>query len=203
MGKRKRKRLFPKHLAASTVKVSRIDPNKIAAYASQRSKATVGPRDNVEHKLDNSFMQDIPITQRLHTRVLISTDERTVDLKTGKKKHQPVWAKLSPRAHSLDRRDDLQWVADKGLIALYRLWRGDKIQGVSQFFVRILKEKEDGYKLMLFFSGDDYLFIQEVPCEDIRRVSKTYHDVSTAEARRKSWDIAWIHIEKLKVDSSP
>lgn len=95
------------------------------------------------------------------------------------------------------------WVTDKGLVALYKLWVEDRAQGVSQFFVRVLKQKADGYKFSLFFSGDEYLFIQEVPEDNVRRVSKTYRNVSEAESRRKAWDIVWIHSEQLKADSSP
>src|SRR5258705_9869120 len=62
MAKRRAKRLFPKSFSSTSVKTSRLDSFKAAAYNSQRSKVTSGSRGDTEHKLGNSFMQDIPET---------------------------------------------------------------------------------------------------------------------------------------------
>src|SRR5258706_3896274 len=58
----KLKRLTPKKYAGEYVSTPRLDHNMAAAYNMQRSKATVGPREDSEPKLENNFTQEVPET---------------------------------------------------------------------------------------------------------------------------------------------
>jgi len=175
------KRLFPAKYSASMTRTPRFDAPKAAAYNSQRSKATVGSRGNTEHNAHSSFMQE--------------RNEQPF-LKYGKKYFAPDdggWMKYDYNGarHSLMRVDNL--------LSLYRVWQGKRRQGVCEYHCCILKEnKEKQYKLMLFFSGMEYLFVQEAG--ERRWISITYtttKDLRSDAFKKGVGEIAWIHTENI------
>lgn len=175
------KRLFPAKYSASMTKTPRFDAPKAAAYNSQRSKATVGSGGSTEHNANSSFMKE----RVTHTFI-----------KYGKKYHAPDdggWMKYNYNGtkHNIVRVDNL--------LSLYRTWQGQRRQGVCEYHCCILKEnKEKEYKLMLFFSGTEYLFVQEAG--ERRWISKTYittQDLRSEAFKKTVGEIAWIHSEDI------
>jgi hypothetical protein len=203
MGKRRRsKRLFPKNMQANFIPVPRVDPNKAAAYNAQRSKATSGPSNDVEHKPDNSFMEDVPKTV---SRIVVWQHHRTMDPKTGKKRHIPGW--YDPVAKSFPIVDSHNLMVVKGKKEerdtqfFYRVWQAERGQGIQEFHCRVM-EARDNYKFMLFHSGDDYFFVQEVLFKNVRRISVMYKGLSGAAARKDSMNINWIVVERINPDTA-
>lgn len=192
------KRLFPKNMSATSVKTSRIDSNKAAAYNAQRSKATAGPRSSSLHKANNSFMQEVPVTRNLSTY-----DPDVLDGKTGErlgpsnwkraKKHQPSWP--TPRKKALDHPLMIIEKKDEKMISLYRVWQARKAQGVSEYYCTIIERIGTDFKLMLFFSGNEFLFVQEF--KETRRISRTYQGRDTAMHNYNKNSISWIVEEKI------
>lgn len=193
------KRLFPKRLSATYIHTGRIDHNKASAYNAQRSKATAGPRSSSLHKPDNSFMQEVPETRNLSTH-----DPDLLDGNTGErlgpknwkraKKHQPMWP--SERKKALDAQDQLMVVEGKNLFELYRVWQGDRKQGIVKYNPMYLEKIGTTFTLMLFFQGNEFLFVQEF--KEIRRISRTYQGRDEAMQRYNNNNISWIVEEKIK-----
>lgn len=185
---KRRKRLFPKKYLSENIPVPRIDHAKAAAYNLQRSKATVGPRGDTEHKLDNSFLHEVPESRR------------AIFYKNGKRYYAP-----SERYNTLEKKHQLtvveQLKENKDLFGLYRIWQsGFRNQGVTEFNKMYL-DRSENYSLMLFFAGDKYLFVQEVLEKNIRRISRVYQvreDMySEAIKRKDKFEIAWITSEPI------
>ena len=179
MSKRRRKRLFPKKFSASSISVSRIDPNKAAAYNAQRSRATEGGRASTFHKIDNNFMEVVPDTRSLSTI--------DYDLEVSVR---------SERGKVVDRKHELMKVEAQGLYYMYRVWQGKRGQGVSEFF-QLTVEKHEGYVMKLFFSGQEFMFVSEVSLKNIRRISRIYKSRDEAMYYKNSNRIAWIDEELL------
>lgn len=202
MSKRKSKRLFPKHMQASAVRTSRIDHNKAAAYNAQRSKAVTGVRGDTEMKLDNNFMEEIPRTRSLSTHDPELFDGKTgLPIKFSKSnlpgKHRPGWR--SERGKVVDTLHKVWEVERKDVWGLYKVWQGQMSkQGVSEYFCRKLEIRE-GYRLLLFFSGAEFIFIQEVSYRNTRRYSKIYSDLREATDIYSQGvaAISWHHEEPL------
>lgn len=182
------KRLFPKNMSASSVRTPRIDSSKAAAYNSQRSPATVGSRNDIEHKPNNSFTQSLPPTHFTHY---------------GEKRYNPddgTW-NMSERGKVFERKHNMLVVEGKGLFGLYRVWQsGMRNQGVTEYYCLTLKEnKEEKISFKLFFSGSEYLYVWE--SEGTRRISKTYirsHDMrKEAIQRLENNKVAWPHKEDI------
>lgn len=105
----KLKRLTPKRYAGEYVSTPRLDHNMAAAYNMQRSKATVGPREDSEPKLENNFTKEVPLTRTDYgyifseraaaqrTRQVIMDYEKRdlfslyLDWNKGHGKHKPNW----------------------------------------------------------------------------------------------------------------
>lgn len=187
MSKRRRKRLFPKHLSASAVRVSRLDANKAAAYNSQRSRATLGSRGNIEHDPESSFMHEIPRTKSLSLH-----DPDLVDGATGmkvdtKRKHKPEWR--SERGKVVDAKHELLVREQRGLYEAYVVWESAFHQGVMHFQRMALKRIGDNFVLWLLFAGNTFMFVQE--CEDTRRISWTYEGREAAMSAYGQNSIHW------------
>lgn len=193
------KRLFPKHMSATYINTGRIDHNKASAYNAQRSKATEGPRSNSLHKPTNSFMEEIPKTRNLSTH-----DPDVLDGKTGErlgprnwkrvKKHAPMWP--SERKKVMEHPLMVVEGPDKKMISLYRVWQARKAQGVSEYYCTVIEKIGTEFKLMLFFSGTEFLFVQEY--KETRRISRTYQGRDTAMHKYNNNSISWIGEEKIK-----
>lgn len=182
------KRLFPKKFSASSVSVPRIDHNKAAAYNLQRSKATIGPRSDASHKPNNSFTQPVPATKSLSRK-----DHDLVDGKTGK----PGVMVRSERGHTVDKKHELIKMEGKNILELFRVWQGDRHQGVSLFLRTDVEKIGDNFCLYLLFTGNEYLFIQEY--KTTRMISRIYHGRSSAEYYKKHQEeISWRITETIK-----
>lgn len=179
----KRKRLFPRQYSSSYIKTDRFDANKSAAYTAQRSKATIGSRNDTEHNLNSNFTQEVPRTRSL------STYDNDWD----------EWIR-SERGKVVDTKHDLIAIEEqrkiKKFISYYKVWQGKKHQGVAEYYCVILKKFGDDFKLMLFFSGQEFLFVQE--CENTRRISRTYIGREDAMRQYNNNNISWLHIETIK-----
>lgn len=179
MGKRKPKRLFPRHMQAHVVHTPRIDSAGAAIYNNQRSKATTGPRSSSEHNLDSNFMHEVPRTKSLSMGVPISQSPRVRDPHTGKKKHWPDgFVKVrSERGKTVDTMKEIMdinhWVKEGNLLKLYRLWVSDAhaFHGIVQWNEYHYID-EPGHKFVLYFSGELYLFVHEMG--GMRFISCTY-----------------------------
>lgn len=188
MSKRPRKRI-PANMRASFIPTSRIDPNKAAAYNAQRTKAILGSGPDTEHNPNSGFMQEVPKTFTKYSKQYYMPDDG------GYFKSQ--------KGLTVQRREELKIVEHQGLFGLYRVWQSEsKKQGVSQYLCRVLDESP-GYWFRLFFSGDEYLFVQESLEQNTRRISRTYQGLSTAIARKRENKIAWIVTEALYKPSEP
>lgn len=179
---KRRKRLFPKRFSASVVNTPRIDSNKAAAYNAQRSKATVGPRHDTEHKLGGSWNQEVPETR--HRRVW--------------DRNKRVWMTMPTYKLEVEKtRDELVVIEKAGLITLYKIWQDQmRDQGVSEYHCRVLERIGDSFKVMLFFSGDKFLFVQEY--KNVRRYSKEYTGLlEYAMSVHLRGEYAWIAKEEF------
>jgi len=181
MSKRRRKRLFPKYMSASYIHTGRIDHSKAAAYNEQRSKATEGPRSNSLHKLNNSFTQELPETKR----------PRVWNPKKKAWVYQPT-----ERTITLEKKHELLVLEGKDLFGLYRVWQTQRNQGVSEYHCMILKKIGTEFKLMLFFSGNEFLFVQEY--QTTRMISRTYTGRDVAMWHKNNNKISWIVTEAIK-----
>jgi hypothetical protein len=199
MSKRRRKRLFPKQYQSTYISAPRIDHNKAYAYNQQRSKATVGPRWDVEPKLDNNFMEEVPRTNSLTT-----FDPELIDGKTGepvrtRKKHQPRWP--TPRKEAVDLKHEMLVIEQKrkdgNLLMFYKVWQGsNRLQGVHEYHSKLMKDR-NGIKTTMYFSGLEVLFVMEDHEE--RFISKTYRGMDQAmwAYNDKKQGITWLRREKV------
>jgi len=169
MAKRRHKRLFPKSFSSTSVRTSRLDSFKAAAYNMQRSKVTTGSRGNTEHKLGNSFTQDIPET--IQPRFRITEKSKTIET-----------------------RNELLIVESSSLFTLYRVWQGQNHQGVDAFYCTVL-EKHGQYSCTLFFSGNEYIIVLENG--DIRMISSTYHSREEILQRKNQNKLSWVLTESI------
>lgn len=185
------KRLFPAKYSASMTKTPRFDAPKAAVYNSQRSKATVGGGGNTEHNFNSNFLKEEPRTRSPHVHWRKWRKYRFEDVNAD--------AAFTPRGQAIIDMKQLMAVETKDLFSLYRVWQGKRRQGVCEYHCCILKEnKEKEYKLMLFFSGTEYLFVQEAG--ERRWISKTY--ITTRDLRSEAFtksvgEIAWVHTEDI------
>ena len=179
---KRNKRLFPKAYSSSSVRTSRLDTNAATAYNSQRSGATTGSRGNTEHKLGNSFTQDIPETR--HPRYWHPTRNKWYYLPT------------SPKIDAINTRNEVMIVEKANLFSLYRIWQGKRGQGVDQFYCTVL-EKHVYYKCMLFFSGNEYIIVLENKSTNVRMISATYHNRAEILQRKKENRLIWIITESI------
>lgn len=198
MGRRKRwnkhKRLFPVKYAAHYIPVSRMDPNKLAVYNSQRSKSTLGPRSNSDHNKHSNFMVEVPQTRNL------STQDYVLDGKTGKRK--VIWVR-SERGLVVDRKHEelraeatnleKKFEAKKG--SLYTLWQGKRHQGVATYQAQIF-ERTGNYLLVLYFEGLEFIFVSETQTK--RWISRTYTGLQAARQAYFKDKIAWIKSESIE-----
>lgn len=205
MGKRRPKRLFPKNMQATSVRVPRVDANKAAAYNAQRTKATQGPRSNSEHIPDNSFTQPIPETKKSRA---IAPWWEVMDL--DEKKNERRRLKDTPKVKQFQGPPRDKVVADKhGLMVVdtrhemkdtvffYRVWQSKDKQGVQEYFRRVLDETPGQYCLSLFFSAGEYFFVQEVFFKNTRRISAMYTDMSTYHSKVRTMEINWVKVERI------
>ena len=181
---RRSKRLFPKAFSSTSVKTSRLDANAAAAYNSQRSAATIGSRGNTEHKLGNSFTQDIPETH--HPRWWHPT------------RNKWYYLPLSPKIETIKTRNEVMIVENSNLFSLYRVWQGQRGQGVDQFYCTVL-EQHAYYKCMLFFSGNEYIIVLENESSNTRMISDTYRDRADILQRKKENRLRWIITESISL----
>ena len=179
MSKRKRKRLFPRHMSAHYISTSRIDPNKASAYNAQRTRATRGSRGDTEHDPNSGFMQELP--PEPFTRY-------------GKKYYKPDDGGYfkSQRGLVLERKHELLILESKDLFGLYRVWQNGRYkQGVSTFYCQYLEgNRNTDRKIMLFFCVNDCLIISEY--DGHRSISKTYQGRDKILSRYKNNNIAWV-----------
>jgi hypothetical protein len=175
------KRLFPAKYSASMTRTPRFDAPKAAVYNKQRSKATSGSGGNTEHNFNSSFMKE----RKTH-----------VFTRYGKKYYSPDdggWMKYN---YNGAKRELIQV---DNLLSMYRVWQGRRRQGVSEYHCCVLKEnKEKQYCLMLFFSGTEYLFVQEA--RERRWISTTYtttKDLRSDAFKKPVGEINWIHTENI------
>jgi hypothetical protein len=84
---------------------------------------------------------------------------------------------------------------DEKMISLYRVWQARKAQGVSEYYCTIIERIGTDFKLMLFFSGNEFLFVQEF--KETRRISRTYQGRDTAMHNYNKNSISWIVEEKI------
>lgn len=185
------KRLFPKKFQATTVKTKRFDPNVAGAYNSQRSRATLGSKNNVLPNLTNNFMEQVP-----RTRSLTTFDEDTLDYVRSER------GKVVDRKHLELEREAMSLLdhikCDKGSYFDAFIQRKISMPLSTRYHCLMLKEyRHTSYKLMVFFSGDEYVFVQEY--EGLRMISSTYKG-TTGEAvqRYKDQQMGWCSKEEIK-----
>lgn len=223
------KRLFPREHSASYVRTSRMDISKAIAYNQQRSKATVGSGPNTQHKMNNSFMEPIPPTigRHVHHIPWWELEDPPEDIKQKKKlktenpvdkrfwqdrkKGEPLWPEkkvvITPRGQAIeDKHEETVYQTKKEsgeVLSYYKVWQSDKRQGIVEYYCTVLKQST-GYRLMMFHSGREHLFVQESEKENIRRVSRTYMDRDEAMSRYRAFEnggrrpISWILSEPMK-----
>lgn len=176
---KRHKRLFPKKYSASYVKTSRFDANKSAAYTAQRSKPTIGSGPDTLPKLDNNFMQEVP-----ETRSLSTYDEDINEMVRSEK------GKVEDRLYQLK-------AEERGnLLSLYRVWQNKRQQGVAEYYCTILERIGPNYKLMMFHSGMEFLFVQEY--KNVRMISRTYYGRDKAMQHFHKKHFGWILAEEMQ-----
>lgn len=182
MSKRRRmKRLFPKKFASDYIKAPRIDHNKAAAYSAQRSKATFGSKNDVQHKPDSNFMSAVPRTKSLST-------------------YDPDWNEWvrSQRGEVVDAKHELLRIThakeQKRSLVYMKVWQGQRHQGVLEYHRKVMEES-DGYSIVMFFSGTEVLFVMEIGNK--RWISCTYAGLEVALRQYKTNNISWITTEPI------
>jgi hypothetical protein len=84
----------------------------------------------------------------------------------------------------------------KNFLSFYKVWQGRRHQGVAEYYCTVLERIGKDYKLMLFFSGMECLFVQEY--QNNRFISRTYYEGREyAMQQYKNNTIGWIHKEQI------
>ncbi len=161
------KRLFPKKYAGEYVNLPRIDHNVASKYNMQRSKATVGPRNDSEHKLDSNFLEPVPDTKRL------STYDHDLE----------EWVR-SERGKVVDRKNELIIHEKK---TLYELYTENKGQGV--FKSNWYSATRLGKAMWLLRRGNEYMFVLKT--NTVEMISHIYTDYAKANRDYRVQRINW------------
>lgn len=167
------KRLFPAKYQSNRVSAPRVDHNVASAYNAQRSKATSGPRNDVEHKQDNNFLEDVPRTRSLST-------------------YDPDWNEYvrSERGKVVDHKNKLISLETKPLDQLWLEWYAGHGRTKSNWFNVTKLEGGGKGQLLLVVRGNEYLFVLQF-ADGEQMLSAVYQGRERAMADYRRATIAW------------
>lgn len=188
---RKARKTYPKWIRSGGVNTV-----KSASYDifnnQQRVRTVHGPKDDKEPAQNNTFMRDIPDTfddPNMSEAYIDPITGDWVSKNTITQEKHVLRRARSKELSEVRERSERTFVRNE----LCRVWSGKRGQGIS-VLVGTTIEAAGTYKLVLHFSGSEFVFVQTVDKD--RWISKTYTRDEAYEAYHAQ-RIAWIQHDKI------
>jgi len=180
-----------------------VNPVKAKSYDIFNNQQRVKSTSGGEQLQNNTFMKPVPRTEHLTVYNPETTFDPTEPVEYEWKEVINVgWIKTA-RRKAIDKKievEDEEYLRKRGewlAHALAKVWQGSRSQGVVEYHCLVLEHYPVAeFKLMLYFAGREWIFVQE--SKNIRRVSRTYCSHDEAKLAYNGKTVAWI--EKMDIN---